>query len=166
MYAGAGGPEKGNSMTSPVEIIGDPVGIQAIQIAAIGQIGVTPDSRQVVVQLRTLEGRVKHYLFPVALAESLSAILVAQALTAKHLRGDHSYKGLPLPEFEITAPVLALTKDQCRRLRERAPALTRGTYAQPKGWQDMHLATVSFAETTIDIAADFFHDPNRPLGTD
>jgi len=28
----------------------------------------------------------------------------------------------------------------------------------------MHLATVSFAETTIDIAADFFHDPNRPLG--
>jgi hypothetical protein len=30
----------------------------------------------------------------------------------------------------------------------------------------MHLATVSFAETTIDIAADFFHDPNRPLGTD
>jgi hypothetical protein len=40
-----------------------------------------------------------------------------------------------------------------------------GTYALLKSWQDMRLATV-ITETTIDIATDFFHDPNRSLGTD
>jgi hypothetical protein len=44
-------------------------------------------------------------------------------------------------------------------VRNALRSLPRGTYALLTNWQDMRLATV-IAETAIDIATDFFHDPN------